>query len=738
MTFAHPLPWWGLAGVLLAAALIAWLAYRRAAAAPSARAALAGLRFCTLALVVLLLMRPVARVAPDEAGGAAVPILVDTSRSMSIEDAAGERRVDRAREIVTGTLLPALSPRFGVEVFGFAEEVTPAQPDQLAATGRRSDLAGALRAIEERYRGRPLAGIVLLSDGGDTSGEVGSGQFDPQIPVYAIGIGSRSIDRDREVLSATVAESVLDDSRLDLAVSAVSHGEGGAAFELRLLENGRPVEIRRVQPAGDGVPVREVFQIEPRTGTPGLYTVEVPTGGADPVPENNARSVLVQQPSRPRRVLLVQGAPGYEHSFLRRAWRSDPGLEIDSVIRQGRNEQGSDTFYIQAAAGRSAGLSAGYPLRREELFAYDAIVLANVDASMLSRAQLDATREFVSTRGGGLLVLGARSFLRQGLVDSPLEDVLPLDPADRSRGVVQASAASRGAYRISLTPAGEAHPVMQLARGIEESRRRWDALPALASVAPLGGPRAGASVLAETSGPAGSTRPLVAVHRFGEGRAMVFTGEAAWRWRMLLPAEDRTYDVFWRQAVRWLALAAPDPVAVVVPAASAPGDLVRLRVAARTAAFEPRTRAAVEVRVSGPAGDLARIPAVPNQDGASPGVFVAHFRPPAAGVYRVAADVEDGEGRAEAAATSMLVGGADPEMTDPRLNSEVLQRLAGSSGGRVIDPGEVAALAGRLQASVPAATILVRRDLWHNAWSFALLVALLSAEWVLRRRWGMR
>jgi hypothetical protein len=230
---------------------------------------------------------------------------------------------------------------------------------------------------------------------------------------------------------------------------------------------------------------------------------------------------------------------------------------------------------------------------------------------------------------------------------------------------------------------------------------------------------------------------VVAVHRFGEGRAMIFAGEAAWRWRMLLPAEDRSYDVFWRQAVRWLALPAPDPVAVVVPAASAPGDLVRLRVTARTAAFEPRTRAAVEVRVSGPAGDLARIPAVPDQD-ASPGVFVAQFRPPAAGVYRVAADVQDGDGRAASAATSMLVGGADPEMTDPRLNSEVLQRLAGSSGGRVIDPGEIAALAGRLQASVPAATILVRRDLWHNAWSFALLVALLSAEWVLRRRWGMR
>jgi hypothetical protein len=43
-----------------------------------------------------------------------------------------------------------------------------------------------------------------------------------------------------------------------------------------------------------------------------------------------------------------------------------------------------------------------------------------------------------------------------------------------------------------------------------------------------------------------------------------------------------------------------------------------------------------------------------------------------------------------------------------------------------------------LRAALPAATVLVRRDLWHNGWSFAALLALLAAEWVVRRRWGLR
>ncbi len=189
----------------------------------------------------------------------------------------------------------------------------------------------------------------------------------------------------------TAAEAILDDSRVDLAVSAVSHGLGNAPIELRLLENGRPVDVRRVTPAAEGSPVREVFQVSPGKQAPTVYTVETPVAAGELVPENNARSTLVQPPARPRRVLLVEGAPGFEHSFLKRAWASDPGLEIDSVVRKGKNEQGADTFYIQAAQSRSDSLADGYPATREALFRYDALVLANVEGHQFSKSALEAT-----------------------------------------------------------------------------------------------------------------------------------------------------------------------------------------------------------------------------------------------------------------------------------------------------------------------------------------------------------
>jgi uncharacterized membrane protein len=739
LSFANPLPWWALLGIVAASALVAWLAYSRWSIAPARRLALSALRFVTLLALMLFLLRPVVPIAGTNSTQAVVPILVDTSRSMSIEDAdaaRGNRRIDRARQLVVDRILPALASRFQPDVLAFGETVSRTTPQELSASARKSDLGTALTSLRDRYRGRAVAGVVLISDGGDTSGGA-ERAADGAVPIFTLGVGAAVPGKDREVLSVTAAEQVLDDSRVDLAVSAVSHGLGTQPIELRLIENGKPIDVRRIAPAGDGVPVREVFQVSPGRGAPTVYTVQIPSERNELVPENNARSVLVQPPARPRRVLLVQGAPGFEHSFLKRAWATDAGLEIDSVVRKGKNEQGADTFYIQAARGRGDSLTSGFPPTREALFLYDAIVLANVEGHQFSTAQLEATRAFVGERGGGLLVLGARSFLRQGLTNTAIEEVVPLDLTERGGGAIPASA-MRGANRVALTPAGESHPVMQLAPLIEDTRKRWDALPALASTAPLGGPRPGASVLAVTSGSGGTPRALIAVQRYGEGRAMVFAGEASWRWRMLMPATDRAYDTFWKQAVRWLALGAGDPVQITAEPGGVPGDTLPIRVAVRNAAFETQRDASVVVRVTAPDGRTESLPAAlePAPDGG--GRYVAHLHPGVSGVFKVAAEARRGETPLGAATAALLVGGADLEMTDPRLNSELLQRLAAASGGRVLDENRLTGLADLLAASVPSTAFAARRDLWHTGWSFAAILVLLGAEWVLRRRWGLR
>ncbi len=453
MHFAPLLPVWILA--LLAAAAIGGVAlfsYRRPLVplTPVQRGVLIALRASGLALVVLCLCRPIVLRPPSASRDIVVPVLVDVSRSMAIADAGGQARLARAVQALKTDILPALAGRFTPEIYGIGDGLNPVNLvnlGSLTATARQSALTSAIAAVRERYRGRRISGIVLISDGGETTTSTGAVSTDAGVPVFTIGVGSPDGVRDREVVGMTAGDPRLDQASVDLDVIAVSRGYGRAPFDLRVLANGRPVETRRLVPAADGSPIDEVFTVSPDPLNPTVFSAEIAPAPDEAIADNNARSVLVSPAGRKRRVLVLEGAPGFEHSFLTRALSEDTALEIDSVVRKGKNDVGQDTFFVQAGAGRAAALTAGFPAHREDLYAYDALILANVEGDFFTRAQLAMAADFVSARGGGLLVLGGRSFDGRSLIGTPLEDVIPVELGDR-RG----AARTRSVWRKHIGP----------------------------------------------------------------------------------------------------------------------------------------------------------------------------------------------------------------------------------------------------------------------------------------------
>ena len=737
MQFAVALPWWVLLLLVAAVGGVAWASYSGAIVplTRGRRACLSLLRAVTLLLIIACLLRPVRVVPPDATSDAVVPILVDVSRSMRLGDAGGRSRIDAARDLLERGVLPGLAGRFRSEVWTFGNTLEKSAANTFNATDARSDLSGALRNVRERYRDRRVAALIVISDGGDTGRDEAATVVDAaDVPIYTLGVGSTRLPLDFEVLDVSAGEAALTDSSIDLAVAAVSHG-GTGPFDLRVLENGRPIDVRRVTPDGDGSPVREVFTVSPPRETTTLYTVEVPSSAGELVLENNRRSVLVEPPGRRRQVLVVEGAPGFEHTFMKRALAADPGMEVDSVVRKGRDAQGHATFFVQSTADRAPKLSAGFPDSRETLFQYDAVLLANIEPDALSRAQLEMAAAFVAERGGGLLVLGARSFDQRGLVGTPLEEVLPLGLSGRGNGIVRASARGGAVRAVSVTAEGLSHPVMRIGANADDTAKRWRSVPLLAGVAGLGAPQPGGQVLALVHAPDGS-RPLIAVQRYGQGRSMIFTGEAAWRWRMQLPSADRTYELFWRQAARWLAAAAPDPVSIAAVDGVAPGEASTIGVDVRDDAFAPVTDADVSIRVTLPGGETKDVRSAMTDS--RTGRYTGELRFEQPGIYRVAAEARRGSTVVGSSQRSILVGGTDREMADPRLNEDVLRRVARASGGQYLAAADVSRLADLVSGagSQPAAPRL--EDIWHNAWIFTIIVMLLACEWTLRRRWGLR
>ena len=740
MHFASPMPWWLVAAATAGILSLSVLAYRRPLA-PIARwqqVGLATLRALMLGLLVFLLARPSVLGPPVSPQDQIVPVLVDVSRSMRVPDAAnGRSRIDEASALLRERLLPELSGRFKPEVYSFGDALSLTSAASLTAEARRSNLFEAVRSVSDRHKGRPLAGVIVLSDGADTTRVPDLDRSATIPPVLAIGIGSETGTADREIVGVSAGDARLDETAVDVKVLAVSRGFGREPMELRVTVDGRLVEARQVVPSADGAPIDETFTVAPNPASPTVVTAAIAARSEEVIAENNQRSVTLTPAGRKRRVLAVVGAPGFDHSFLVRALGRDPGLDLDTVVRKGKDDLGHDTFLVQAGRGRAAGLTTGFPSSRELLFAYDALIVANVESDFFSRAQLQSIADFVSERGGGLLVLGVHSFAQRSLTGTPLEDVLPVETADR-RGAVRGALGRERASRphgVMVTAEGLGHPVMRIGTSAADTERLWTAMPPLASSVPLGGPRPGALVLAATTQPGGVVVPLVAVQRYGRGRAMIFGGEGSWRWKMMLASTDRSYEYFWRQSARWLGGSSPDRVELTLPDEIEPGDGVAMAIDVRDAAFVPVGDADVSATLTTPAGEV--LPLTIERE-ASPGRFAAALRPDRPGLFRVHAEATRGRVPLGSADRWLYVGGSDRELADPRMNAGVLRRLAQATGGRFIGPDEVSQVATWLDSDTARVGERSRRELWHQPWVYAALVLIVATEWVLRRRWGLR
>lgn len=216
---------------------------------------------------------------------------------------------------------------------------------------------------------------------------------------------------------------------------------------------------------------------------------------------------------------------------------------------------------------------------------------------------------------------------------------------------------------------------------------------------------------------------------------MVFAGEASWRWRMMTPSSDRSYDVFWRQAARWLATDAPDPVTIAVPVEGQIGDDVGIDVEARDAEFKPAAGAAISATVTGPEGGTPQPLALRS---ATAGRFSGTIHATQRGLYQIHAEARAGGKPLGNATRWTYVGGVNREFVDPRLNEGFLRRTVRASGGVYVRAADARRIAEWVDTIAPGEGAPERDDVWDRPWVLILALGLLCAEWVGRRVMGLR
>jgi uncharacterized membrane protein len=732
-----------LAGAVLVVTVVL---LRRLHASRGERAVLLGLRALAVAVLAFCLLRPVLVVSSAVPSRNVVAVLVDDSRSMRIADAGGATRAGFVRQHFASpdsALYRALAERFQVRFYRTSGRGGRSAPlaDSSFAAGR-SQLVNAAIRVQDELVGTPVAGVVLVSDGADNASEAAGdrGRLMEQlvalkargVPVFTIGVGSERFERDIEVVSVAAPRSTQRGGNVVVEAVVMHRGFGGRTIPVIVEDSGRIVAQETVTLPRDGEAVTARIRTPASAEGARRLTVRVPLQDGELIDRNNARAAVISVRGRREKILYVEGEPRFEIKFLRRAVAADSNLQLVTMVRTARDK------YLRLSVDDSLELAGGFPRTREELFGYRAIVLGSIEASAFSLDQLRMLADFVSERGGGLLALGGRlAFGEGGYRGTPLADVLPVemvgDPGEPD------SSDLRTVLAVP-TDAGRWHAALPLAAD-SNSRAQWDSIPAVTTLNRLGRPKPGATVLLNARAVNGDdTQPLLAVQRFGRGRAAVFGTQDSWMWQMAaeVAVEDESHETFWRQLLRWLVTDVPDRADMIVSAdAVEPNESVRIRAEIFDERFVRVNGARIEAELEAPDGARTRLPF--EWSGTRDGEYVGDALLGDGGLYVVhARAILDGAKPDTIAAqpAHVVAASAEREYFAAERRAALLQQLAQETGGRYYEPGDAMDVARDLSHSASGVTVVERKDLWDLPALYLLLALALAGEWAFRRRRG--
>ena len=785
-----------LAGVAAAAVLFIGFLYvlERRAAGRLSRVVVPMLLRLAAILYLLFVLVPQLRLAFDREGWPDVAVLLDTSASMATVDDLQESAVrakaeelkkvegltqaDRlrlAKLLLTkpdGDLLTRIltERQVKVHVYSVADQAKlvsemsdPADLDggkdavrKLVPDGEASRLGDGVQAVLKAFRGGSLSAIVMFTDGVVTSGDdlpkAGREASRAGVKLYLVGMGDAKEPPDLILSDLKADDVVLKNDTLVFEARLTARGPNPPASVPVILyerQGEKLVEKARqtVRPDPSGKPVPVQMSTVPTEVGEKTYVIDVPVQPSEAEAGNNRieRVVLVTE-SKKLRVLYIEGHPRYEFRFAKTL------LERETDAVAGNKTVELNTLLLDGSPGyaeQDKSALRGMPTK-SELFEYDVVVFGDVDPAQLPKPTqtFQDLADFVKVKGGGLLFIAGEQSSPHKLFATALADLLPVVPSESAPADGSPPPSTDGAplvagYRPKLTPFGQTHPLFRLATDETANARVWAGLRPLLWAASGYKRKLSAEVLAvhpdrPAEGFPGENHPLVLQQFVGGGRVVFFGFDETWRWRFRTGEEK--FNLFWLQSVRVLARNRVNRAELRTDKQTAYRRDEPIRLTVRFPDDAPAPAADVPVKVS-----IERIPL----GGAGPVdaqmVQLAKVEGTRATYQTLLTRTPEGDYKFHL--TDPAVTGAKPraeakvlqppgERERLEMNKAELTRAAGESGGKFYTLAEAEGLVDDLPevARVPLNSPMPPIPLWNHAGSFAVLLALLAAEWVIRRR----
>lgn len=753
--------------IALAVLLVAtaWLVKPRGQAPlnPKQRRILIGLRLVASALLLFAWVRPTLISVKSEPLRSVLLLLTDSSRSMSVEDGLGGAsrwKTATSQLKASQDAIAKISEKNEVRAYHFGAKLASAPVDQgivklpVAPEGDETAMGAALSELIDREARSRLMGVVLLSDGAqravpprDLSPLIATRRLAAEgVPLYTFAIGDRA-SRARSDLAMedlVVSERAFAGAPLEASALLRTSGFPNRTAQVQLLWESRSNKDQIVDSIDMTIrPGVDVYPIDlmhtPLEAGEWKLTVRALSLEGETLTDNNEISTFVTVREGGIRVLYLAGAsriggmPGIEQRFIRASLAASPDIVVDRPAEPFNYRRPRRDLTNQ--------------LDDQKI---DVIFLDDLDTDGLDRKSWNRIAELVE-QGAGLVMIGGRhSFGPGGHRATRMADILPIEMGRAERQAfgqpMRDDVHVAGPLQmLPAVPLGERHPVMQLDK---TGSSAWRALPPLVGANRFDSARlkGSTSVLAfadSSNGP----MPILLAGQPGLGRVLAFAGDSTWRW--VMAGQGEHHRRFWRQVSLWLAKQEDDsgnPVKIELSSRRIPpGSRLEVSASVRLPSREENAQSKVryEASVLLPDGKKELLPLSGSALRATSSFQTTQL----AGDYTVQVEAFDSTGSAQgkpigSAKSRFTVPRQDLELDRPAADPSRLARLAEMTsdvGGKALAPEELPVLLEELaeQELEEKQQITSRFTPWDRWYFFVLLVAVMSTEWGLRRRWGM-
>ncbi len=778
---------WGAAFfIFVVLALFVVWSYRRDTPNLSAfrRVSLIFLRWALIALILLVLVRPVLMITLEESVRRPLLVLVDRSQSMTLADqrslpedlvragiatgaldpSGGLKQTPPADEKLKAisrrdllealaangklNLWPRIYQRCGLQFFGFGRKLSnlgelagpengPLTADESAAFFHNfaydqdlTAIGDGLRDMLDQQRGQPIAGVLLVTDGANNSGssplEAAAIAREDGVPLYIYGIG---ITTPKDIMLSGIDAPQVSNIKEKLGVTAHVRAQGmkGRQAIIQLKANGKVVDEERIEFRSEGEQEFALSYVPDATGTANLE-VAIPPLPDEAVKDNNSATTHVHIVDEKLHVLLIENRARWDFTYLLAMLQRDRHYSVKCVLLNGDPNMGTtpNSPFLDAL-----------PTDKAALYANDLIIVGDVDPHELGIPWMKAVAEWVDKMGGGLIFKAGRRFNPSAFRNTPFDPLLPVQAKD------QMLDATGEPVQLKLTPAGEGSAMMAAVSSLQANKAIWDGFPPVQWTARVGRARPGAQVLLvdPTMNRAvwQDPMPVIALQDYGAGQTMFIGTDETYAWRSR--QGEKYFTQIWGQIIQALTsqhtagASATTQLKTDRPSYFT-GDKVVISARAFQSGFEPATDAelpgTVTITPSAKPGQPAvpavtrpvRLQAVPNR----PGEYRADMTASIAGSYSCSLL------RDPSVFAKWQVDQPHIEMADIAMQDKALQAMASAAGGHFLREEDLHTLPD-LVASHSAHSISFRKiPLAFAPILLVLMILTACMEWLWRRK----